>query len=773
MLSFLETKSVDMLRKLATLAFLSVLAAFSPCAASASFLSDWQPKFYEGLEAVGEVRTIPGGYDGESPCVELRHVSGAQKFGAETTLTTDIPGRVKWTIRARVFCRDGGEIGPAMAFFRADGSSLGEKSLRGVKPGSWSAQEWSFYAPKGTASARLRMLSLAEGTVKFARVEAVPAAAGDEDEIALETKALPARPNRDWTGQAGETFTSFAGAPLPLSFAFKGDRTQLKAPAFEIDVPEGVAYRDAFLEHPFCYKAESPTSRTRIERDGRPYERLRFEGLAVFKMIFTEYAWQRKVAVFLSSDRPQSCDVYYRVADGELRGAETAIRVTFAELPRGLRKPKDFPVYSWGLCELLCSKDDVMSEAAAAYEAAGVTLAPWPAACARSFELRDLLAKRNAGWRFPHGLTDFYDREPFTAFPEEFAALNAPNPVEDNGTVRKRHICPEFFRSNAAFRALLKKVVARSLSAQKLAHGEWVALDIEPWGSSHWCVCPLCLEAFRREAGLAAAPKPGEQCKGELREKWIEFRLGQTEDATRLTCEAVRAFDPSLRIVDYDYVVEYGAPDERVLYGGCAKSSERNEKWFDIHQSSYYHILGSKSFRMMRNNGRHLRKPTCPVVAIDGAGGYLSKKEVRTPRQVAQFVLAAFVNGCCGMAVYSGRHYDGAFLKAFASARDAVASVEDFRWGRDDGALTATADDPDFCFATAAQDGREAIALFNYNPTAKVTAKVTHAEGGVWRVVNAVSGKVVAERANLKDPFEVEVPAEGVRLLVLDKKGIQ
>ena len=747
----------------------AAIALASSCAAAP--VEGWRPKFYEGLEALAEVKTVPKGYDGAKSCVMMRHVSGALKFGAEAEVKTSVQGRAKWTVRARAACEGGAEIAPAMEFFRADGASLGEKTVRGTKAEPWASLSWTFYAPANAATARLRMLSLAGGTVRFACVEAEAEAAGDEDEIPLEVKALPARPNKDWTGLAKETFTSFTDAPLPLSFAFRGDRGLLKAPTFEIDIPEGVVFREAFLEHPNCYRAESPTARTKVERNGRPYERLRFDRLQVFKIIHTGYAWQRKLAVYLSAAQAGAYEIFYRVGDGTLHGAETPVSVTFEALPKGLRTPRSFPIFSWGLCELLCSRDDVMGETAAAYEAAGLTMAAWPVECARALELRRLLSARGTGWRFPYCLPDFYGREPFGAFPEEFAALNAPSPVEDGGRVRSGRICPEFFRSNAALAALMRKIVAKRLAAQKLAKGEWVMLDIEPWGSSHWCVCPLCLEAFRKFAGLAAAPKPGEQCKGENREKWIEFRLGQTEDATRLTCEAIRAFDPTLRIVDYDYVVEYGAPDERVLYGGCAKSSERNEKWFDIHQPSYYHILGEKSFRMMRNNTRHLKKPYCPVVAIDGAGGYLNRKEVRTPRQVEQFALAAFVNGSCGMAVYSGRHYDGAFMKAFARARDAIAAVEAFPWGRVDGALRGAAADPDFQFASTCAEGREAIALFNYNAEARVAAKVTHPDGGDWRAVDAVTGKTVAERADLGAGLEVDVPAEGVRLLVFEKKG--
>ena len=81
------------------------------------------------------------------------------------------------------------------------------------------------------------------------------------------------------------------------------------------------------------------------------------------------------------------------------------------------------------------------------------------------------------------------------------------------------------------------------------------------------------------------------------------------------------------------------------------------------------------------------------------------------------------------------------------------------------------ADDPDFLFAATVMDGREAIALFNYNAEARVSAKVTHPTGGVWRAVDAVTGKTVAERSELGAGLDVEIPVEGVRIIIFETKG--
>ena len=773
MLSFMQTESMDMLRKLAGLAFLSVLAAFSPRTASASVQSDWRPKFYEGLEAVAEVRVDPDGFAKGEPCVVLKHVSGAQKFAAEQRVTSSGEGPMTWTVSAMAVVSGGGEIAAAMEFFDANGRSLGESVGAGAKPSSWTRQTWMFPAPRETATAMVRILSTAGGTVRFAKESVTSVAAEADETIALAVRANPAEASLDWMESGVRTFHSFSDAPLPFTFDVKGDRARYQSLAIEIDIPEQLELADAFTEHPENWRPETPVSAVPFVRDGARYVRCRFERIEVFKFMFPNHAWGRKFGVVIASrnDAPGTFDVYYRVADGERRGPETRVRFVYSPLPKGLAKPRGFSVFSWGSMDRLYSKDAPFLKMIRAFEEAGMNLVNWDISKPRQAELIALLRKRGTGWRFPHCLTDYYDPR---AYPQndEFKSLNPPLVVFDSEKT-KLNICPEYFRSNAAFRAFLKKSIREHLLSLKLEKGATVALDGEPWESSHYCVCTNCLEAFRREAGLAVAPQPKEHYAGENKWKWVDFRLKQTEDYERLVCEAIRETDPSLFIVDYDYVVEYGAPDERILYTGCAKSSEMNEKWFDAHQTSYYHILGPKAFRLLRNNTRHLKKPIHPVVAIDGSGGYLSKKEVRSPRQVRQFALAAFVNGCPQMAVYSGLQYDAEFLKAFMYARAAIASVEDFPWGKRDGALAASASDPDFLFATAVLDGREAIALFNYNPKESVTAKVTHPKGGVWRAVNPVSGKVALPQADLGAGVEFEIPAEGVRFLVFDKKGIR
>ena len=125
----------------------------------------------------------------------------------------------------------------------------------------------------------------------------------------------------------------------------------------------------------------------------------------------------------------------------------------------------------------------------------------------------------------------------------------------------------------------------------------------------------------------------------------------------------------------------------------------------------------------MRNNVRFLKKFYVPMAALCGYGSYLRPGEVLNPRQIRQFALAAFVNGCPGYAFYSGVCYDGEVLLKMMEAQDEVVRYEGLPWGKTDGKAepklsTANCQLPttsQFAFAsTVRPDGTEVVALFNY-----------------------------------------------------------
>ena len=210
----------------------SVFLAASAVASASGLSGGWWPKFYDGLEANGTAVEVKDGYKGVAPCIEIRYLNGAQKFGIAKDVKSDISGPVEWTVAADVLCEANGEAGAAIEFFNAKGVSLGTKDCEGVRPAVWKRQEWRFTSPPAARSASVHLLSLATGGVRFANIEINDAQGREEDVLQMTAKPLPVAWNRDWNGGRAE-FTSFATAPLPMAFHFKGDRDRLKRPAFE------------------------------------------------------------------------------------------------------------------------------------------------------------------------------------------------------------------------------------------------------------------------------------------------------------------------------------------------------------------------------------------------------------------------------------------------------------------------------------------------------------------------------------------------------------
>ena len=749
---------------------LLVAACLLFAAAEIRATDGWSAKFYDGLEANGKVSTLRDGYKGKSPCLEFRHIDGAQKFGAEKRVKTALEGPVEWKVAADVWCAEGGEAGVSMEFFNAKGDTISLKDGKEIKPRSWTRHEWRFAAPASATAASVHVLSLSTGPVRFANIEVESVKGRAENEIPFGGKALPMQWNSDWNGGRQE-FTSFAQAPMPISFHLKGDKGAMKKPAFEIDIPDDLELLDAFTAHQASHRAEKPSRTTAISRDGIRYARLRFERANVFKIIMPVYGWERKLELLLglkpgASKREHT--VYWRLADGDRNGPESKFLMKFADLPTNLREPKDFTILSWQCDDLMFSNDAALEAAIPAYEAAGLT---WFNRITGNFrrgkEIESKLEARKTGWRFAFGFADLWDPRFLKQNSEEFRKLNAKMAEFDSGKPSKRSLCPDYFNNDPEFRKHHREnVLLPGLEKAGVKTGDIVTSDFEPWGSQHYCVCERCRTAFAKHIGLAKVPTVPE-----LKERpaeWAEFRCSQTEETLRQFFQTIREYNPGLVLCDYDYVLLYGTKHEKIFVTGCAKDTRRNEKWFDMHICSYYHTCGLKSFEAISNNTQHLDKPYMPLGAVGGYGGYLRAGEVRHPRHLRMLALAAFVHGCPGFGFYQGIHYDGEHLLAFMKARDEIAAVENFRWGKNKGTLAAESGGRQFAHATcASEDGREQIAaLFNYDDAETIKVKISAPAGGKHKVLDPATGKTVAEAA---DCVEIEIGPEDVRFLTFRK----
>ena len=150
-----------------------------------------------------------------------------------------------------------------------------------------------------------------------------------------------------------------------------------------------------------------------------------------------------------------------------------------------------------------------------------------------------------------------------------------------------------------------------------------------------------------------------------------------------------------------------------------------NERWLDGHLCSYYHRIGKSAFEAMKNNVRNLKNPYYPMAGLSGYASWVRPGEVLNPRQIRQFALAAFVNGCPGYAFYPGNCFDGEVLLAMMQAQDVAARYEDLPWGKVDGkTVVAGPMDRMACASTVRPDGSEVVAVFNYDEMESIEAKV-------------------------------------------------
>ena len=690
----------------------------------------WAPKFYPGLEAVGSVEWIQGAFNGRGEAVRLKWESGAMKFGVWKPVTTELSGFVEWTVSAQIKSEgDYGYAGAAMEFFDGNGKSIGVVSPESPTVSRvWRKTEWTFSAPKTAKGYAVHLLSLNKNPVLFADISVSSKQGVDRGEISFETMALPAEWNKDWNGGTVRTL-NFSDAPLPTSFYLKGEMREMKLPRHEVDIPDCLEVRNACCPADNLFERLEPT-KTTFETNGERIVRHSFGKTKFFKRIAPDtFRVDEGVAVkvVIAPKRGFNADgraftIRYRTMDGERRGEEKSMEMAFRRLPKGLRTSKDFFVFCWNDVDRHFADDAVALAAARAYESAGIRSFRRTVALDSGFnrkkELETLYSARPVKYLFSGRFGDLW-RLGSCGITEDIAKeLGVRMAVSSDASYAdfaKGKMCPEYFTTDPKFIEYLHGRVKMVLKWRGVKDGDWVTLDMEPWQSGTWCHCEECHKAFAAFAGLDHVPS-AKEIDEKLADKWAMFRCGHNEKSVEMVSKFIKEYNPTLQCVDYDYIMPYG--DEAGMMArrrSCGKDTFANEKWLDGHLCSYYHTINKAAFLAMRNNVRFLKKFYVPMAALCGYGSYLRPGEVLNPRQIRQFALAAFVNGCPGYAFYSGVCYDGEVLLRMMEAQEAVVRYEGLPWGKVDGKSEPNCVSDKFVFAsTVRPDGTEVVALFNY-----------------------------------------------------------
>ena len=728
-----------------------LLAAMTAAAAESDLPEGWSPKFYPGLEAVGSVETLPGGFKGKEVSICLKWESGAMKFGIEKEVKTKLSGWVDWTIEADVKSDgDYGYAGAAMSFLDGLGRPVGSVSnLKPIVAREWGRAMWMFSAPKEARRFFVQLLSLNREPVMFANIKVTARQGTDKGEIPFEVMALPAEKNVWWNGGKARTL-NFSDAPIPTIFYVKGAKKGRDAIRLLVDVPTELEIRDAYCPNAAFYEALRPLAVEAFRTNGTDFVRYAFgnakfmAGKSFGTLSPERYGIDAGTGIALviapkagTSPSSATYPIRYRMALGEKRGQEKSFEMEFRPLPKNLMRSKDFFVFSWNNVDRHFASDEAATAAARAYEAAGLRSFRRTQTGGGDFdrkaELAVLYEKRPARYVFSGRFGDLWRLSPCGLGKADAKELGVRMAVSSDACYAnhaKNKMCPQYFITDPRFHAYLRGHIRKVLQGSDVKDGDWVTFDMEPWHSDTWCHCEECHKAFAKFAGLDHVPDAAETQNEALRDKWALFRCSHNEKSVEIVSRFIREYNPTLKCMDYDYVMPYG--DEAGMMARrrvCGKDAFENEKWLDGHICSYYHTIDKAAFDAIRNDTRHLKKTYVPMGANDGAGTYLQPHEVLSPKQVRQFALAAFVHGCPGIGFYSGNVYDGETLLALMEAQHEIARYEGLPWGKVDSKAEPTCANRQFAFATTVRpDGTEVVALFNYEADESVRVSLAGRE---------------------------------------------
>ena len=712
---------------------------------------EWIEKFYPGLEAGGKVNFLEKGYLGKEKAIEIVYASGLAKFGVAKDVETDLKGVVDWTVSAMVSGDEEGSVAAAMEFFDAKDESLKLETGRSyrTKPGiggkeNWNLATWRFTSPKKAVRASVHLLSTGKVPVRFAKVDVKSAQGVDMDEMPFNVTAWPVAWNPDWHGGEPD-MVNFSDAPIPVTFALFGERDEVKEPAFEIVMPEGLEIRDAFCANYHDYGREEPTSATSEMFTGVACRRYRFENPIAARNLKRQRDLDRLYGITMviapKGGKPANGDyvIGYRVTCNGKKGLERTFKMKYQPLPKGLKRAPNFQVFTWTDQDRNFSRDDVYADSMKAFAAAGLitkhrngiyrpdgSYNQKQCASKRASEIADMIKRDYPEAIISYELQDLWLPYNCRLTPElEKEVAAHMSKTIDAAHMHRGSMCPQYFTTSKKLHDHLRdNVIIADLKRFNVQGGDWVELDMEPWECQTWCFCDDCLKAFAEFHGLGRVPTIEEA--GADPDKWADFRTSQGMKSTKLLAEIIHAYNPEIKVVDYDYILDYGNEKaEREFRRECAKDAFKNEKWLDGHLASYYHTIGKEAFDAIRNNVRYLKKPYYPMGGLTGYGGYLRPGEVMDDKQFRQLGLAAFVNGCPGWAFYNGTCFDGRQIIAMMRVQDDVARYGHLPWGKVDGKIVPTCSNPLFAYAsTVGKDGTETLALFNYDRDASITVRL-------------------------------------------------
>ncbi|MCF6176582.1 MAG: hypothetical protein L3J71_12545 [Victivallaceae bacterium] len=611
----------------------------------------WQRKYAPGYENRSEVAVT-----GEPAILQLKWLSGGAKFGVTPQAKIVLPPG-NYSLRALT---------------KTSATSQAMLSVGNYKSLEIAAKKWQPVAVdfKVTADNQPEPVywNLGDGTTAYKNFSLKKIDKTLAGSFPITAIAMPVEINRQITGR--EEFNSFVDNPVPLAFVFKGKGYKSKLNKLVVEIPAALEITETFNSHPNLNQIEQPEI-SEIIRNDKPYLRYSYTNPRVFSILKPNFGWERKLVMAIEPATPglvdKSFPIYWYITSDQRKGEEHLLTMNILPPLANNKMPDNFPILCWGIYDSNFNTAEVLNKVATNFERAGIRYRRRISGLEKQDEFY-----RKRGWKFFMALIDYYKKR---YYGEDFP-IKIPLSVTTKGGSHEDFMCPTFFNNDKKFRTAFYGELDKLCRKNSLKDGEMICYDLEPWRPMEWCVCDACRKNFAKQYKLNSVPTV-KQLQSKYVNQWRDFRCLQTAKTIKVYTEYFREKFPNSPILDYDYIVKYNTPGYRNYFKSVAKDPLLNEQYFDAHIASYYHIVGSESFDMLKCNIEKLKKPYYVITAIDRLG-YLSKKKILSPDQMRLLLLASAVNGAEGFSIFPGMHLDGLMLKMFNQSLPVIGELGKF-----------------------------------------------------------------------------------------------
>lgn len=598
----------------------------------------WDAFFYHGKEAEGTAICKKG-------VCTLTHVGGAFGFGVMTQLLGSISEKHLYQISAQYKVSSGGKFQISAEFLDEKGTSLGEQLSPEYTSTTESEATWSAKAPPEASILLLRWLNSGKGVVDF-RLPCCKM--GESVEIAerfpIRLRIIPADATPDWAG-GKPCFYTFKTVPMPLSIKLAGEVKKLKNPALYIEIPDVLEF-SCYSSYPSLpYYADMKGEAVKRE-NGRTL--WKYTDIPLWNILYTWFGAQHTVIANIcgpnAGDGPHTIRFW-----AENDGKADAVHTTEVRLLPDLKEvklPKEFYMGRWSSLDTYAFDEAIFDKLTNALQLAGFrqVVTHW-GNNPKILKYQEILRKK--GWLVSY---NYYDGS------RNWKSGDAvpPPAVSPDGTQRKDHACPETIVDDPRWIAYFDKLM-EDYGAELDKPGSIVAMDYEPFETMEWCFCDYCRKKFATRFKLKEVPSAS-LIRQNYKKEWTQFRCENTSKYLGLVTASLKRRHPTLKVYDYDYVVDYENPNGPYeKFSGVCKDPVLTDAFLDGHIQSYYHLFDYYGFRMMRINRHRFKSAYIPMGALDGVcEEYLNKDEVLSPARQRLMIHSAAVNGSNAYWFFSG-----------------------------------------------------------------------------------------------------------------------